>query len=288
MAVKVAYKHGTKQAYLSLAERNPYALYWCTDTRELFKGNDLFTDGVRTVDSYVDLPGLTAAADGVLHICLDTGNGYILNTDRTGWQSVFYGVDNETIGINESGLMEVKQIPIQSVTGLETKLAAIEQSVVAGAPIASADTLGIVKASGEIAVSDDGTMSVVEITQSKVAGLETRLDNIEAAAVGGIHYKGSVLTTNDLPTNPEQGDLYEVKADNSEWCWNSTEWFEYGNASGLKPLARCEVNQSQFEILDSILNIKSLDASLVNFKDQDLKSALDEVIAAISWEEFGI
>ena len=47
MAVKVRYKQGTKQQYLALPERLSNALYWCTDTRELFKGDQLYSDGVR-------------------------------------------------------------------------------------------------------------------------------------------------------------------------------------------------------------------------------------------------
>ena len=127
MAVSVAYKYGTKQTYLGLAERNPYALYWCTDTRELYKGDDLYSDGVRFAESYAALPEYTVAADGILYICKDTGNGYVLNETRDGWTQVVYGLDNATVGLNESGLLTVKQIPITSVTGLESRLEDLEQ-----------------------------------------------------------------------------------------------------------------------------------------------------------------
>lgn len=285
MAVKVAYKHGTKQTYLSLTERSPYALYWCTDTKELFKGDDLYSDGVRIVESYAGLPAFEIAADGILYVCKDTGNGYVLNDTRDGWMQVIYSADNETIGINEDGFIAVKKIPIATVDGLEDRLTNIEQSVVAGAPIATNDTAGIVKASEEIAVAEDGTMSLVSIPQSKVSGLEERLNNIEAAAVGGVHYKGSVQTFEDLPEDPEQGDLYEVKSDNSEWCWNGEEWFEYGSASGLKPIARCDINEEQFEIAEDVLNIKSVDSSIVTYGEQSIKQALDDTIASITWED---
>ena len=285
MAVKVSYKHGTKQTYLNLAERSPYALYWCEDTRELFKGDELYSDGVRITDSYSNLPEFTKAADGILYVCTDTGNGYVLNTERNGWIPVFYGIDNETIALNENGLMAVKQVPINSVNGLEDRLSEIEKSIVAGAPIASADIAGIVKASDEIAVSEDGTMTLVAVQQSKVTGLEERLGNIEAAAVGGIHYKGSVPSYGDLPQSAEQGDLYEVELDNSEWCWNGEKWFEYGKTTNLSPIATAEINPKQFIIQENTLSMIGLESRLVQHRGKTLDQILDEVSGAIIWEE---
>lgn len=285
MAVKVSYKHGTKQTYLSLAERSPYSLYWCTDTKELFKGDDLYSDGVRTVESYVRLPAFEIAADGILYVCKDSGNGYVLNDTRDGWMQVIYSVDNETIGISENGFIVVKKVPIAAVDGLEARLSSIEQSIVSGAPIATTNVAGIVKASDEISVAEDGAMSVVAIPQSKVDGLEDRLSDIEAASVGGVHYKGSVPTFEDLPQDPSQGDLYEIEADNSEWCWNGEEWFEYGSASGLKPIARCDIDEAQFEISEDVLSIKSVDSSIVTYGEQSVQQALDDTIASITWED---
>lgn len=288
MAVKVLYKHGTKQTYLGLAERSPNALYWCTDTKELFKGDDLYSDGVRLVESYAGLPAFETAADGILYVCKDNGNGYVLDEARSAWIQVIFAVDNETIEVNENGLIAVKQVPIGSVDGLETRLAAIEGSVVAGAPIASNETAGIVKASAEVAVAEDGAMSIVSITQSKVDGLESRLDSIEAAAVGGVHYKGSVPTFDNLPIDATQGDLYEVEEDGSEWCWNGEEWFEYGSASGLKPIARCDINEQQFEISGSVLNIKAVDSNIVLYGEQSVKKTIDDIVATITWEDMDI
>ena len=179
MAVKVSYKYGKKQTYLSLAERNPYALYFCTDTKELFKGDDLYSDGLRTVPNYDSLPAFSEAADGILYLCKDTGNGYVLNESRDDWDIVVRGIDNETIGVNQQGLMAVKIIPITSVNGLEERLTAIEESVVAGAPIATEETPGLVKASTEIAVAQDGTMSISSVSQEKVLGLSEKLSSIE-------------------------------------------------------------------------------------------------------------
>ena len=103
----VSYKYGTKATYLGLVSRDPYALYWCTDTKELYKGDDLFTDGLRFVNSKAELPEYTVAADGIIYFCTDTGAGYVLNPERNGWTNVIYGVDGTTIEINEDGLLQV-------------------------------------------------------------------------------------------------------------------------------------------------------------------------------------
>lgn len=63
-----------------------------------------------------------------------------------------------------------------------------------------------------------------------VPTIEERLASVEGAVVGGVHYKGSVPTVEDLPANAAQGDMYEVEADGSEWVFNGEKWFEYGTA----------------------------------------------------------
>lgn len=103
----VSYKQGTKAQYLGLVSRDPYALYWCTDTKELFKGDDLYTDGLRVVNDKGSLPSFEVAAEGKVYFCSDTGSAFVLNSTRDNWVQVLAGVDGTTIRINESGLLEV-------------------------------------------------------------------------------------------------------------------------------------------------------------------------------------
>lgn len=103
----VSYKQGTKAQYLGLVSCDPYALYWCTDTKELFKGDDLYTDGLRVVSNKASLPSFEVAAEGKVYFCSDTGSAFVLNTTRNDWIQVLAGVDGTTIRINESGLLEV-------------------------------------------------------------------------------------------------------------------------------------------------------------------------------------
>lgn len=277
MAVKVLYKKGLKETYLGLKERSANALYFCTDSKELYKGDDLYTDGLRIVDSYEALPVLTAAADGKLYFCEDTGNGYVLNAARDGWTPVFYGFDGETIGLNDNGLLSVKAVPIDSVTGLADELERIEKEVVAGG----------VKPGPEFELGEDGSLELKAVEISKITGLEERLTAIEQEAVGGVHYKGSVATVDDLPKDAKQGDLYEVKEDNSEWCWNGEQWFEYGSAKAveLKPIAQADLNKSQFSIDDGVLNIIGLDSDKVLHRGKSLMDLLDEMNKSMMWED---
>lgn len=125
MAEKVIYKQGTKATYLGLSEHISSALYFCTDTRELFKGDDLYSDGLRLVGSCDVLPSFTVAADGILYFCEDNGCGYVLNATRNGWLPVIHGVDDETIAVNESGALVVKAVPASNVSGLDEHITAI-------------------------------------------------------------------------------------------------------------------------------------------------------------------
>lgn len=228
MAKKVSYVQGKKSSYLALTSRSSSSLYFCTDTKELFKGDDLYSDGLRIVSGYDALPELSIAAEGILYFCEDNGNGYVLNTSRDSWIPVIHGVDNETIHINSDGLMSVKSVPISVVNGLEERLVEIEQTA-SLVTIATKEVAGIVKASDEVTVDTDGTMKLAPVQIGKVVGLEERLANIEAAAVGGVHYRGSVATKEDLPGNAMQGDLYECIDTGVEYCWNGEKWFEYGS-----------------------------------------------------------
>ena len=219
MAAKVSYKQGTKQTYLNLETRLSNALYFCTDTKELFKGDDLYSDGLRIVKSYAALPEFASAADGILYFCADSGSGYVLNEERNAWLQVIHGVDNETIGISAEGFMQIKAVPIAAVSGLEARLAAVEN-----------------------------------------------------AAVGGIHYCGAVDDISGLPADASQGDLYEVRSDNSEWCFNGETWFEYGKTTNidLTPYATKEEVESVARLVAYEISSKP-EGALVNYSDEEIR-----------------
>lgn len=263
---KVLYRQGTKATYLGLISRDPNALYFCTDTKELFRGDDLYSDGIRLVGSFDMLPPLSLAADGVLYFCKDNGCGYVLNEDRNEWLPVVHGVDNVTIGLNDNGLLSVKSVSIDAVSGLDEKLTEIEEHII---------TVGnSLKPSDEFVVSEDGIMSIQAIEQHKIVGLDSRLQSIEQSIVGGIRYCGAVDTFDDLPTNASIGHLYEVYADNSEWCWNGEKWFEYGKTVDVPSMSdiideiRSVVKSVNYEITNKPIG------TLVNYTDDEIRIML--------------
>lgn len=291
MATKVRYKQGTKATYLGLSEHLSTALYFCTDTRELFKGDELYTDGLRVVANYDALPAFSVAADGILYFCEDNGCGYVLNQTRNGWIPVVHGVDNETLEIGENGMTRVRAVPVSKVTDFESAVETIVDRKVGdlNPSIATVEKAGIVKPGPDFTIAEDGTLGLAEIAIEKVAGLSDRLANIEMAQVGGVHYRGNVPTVDDLPTDAQQGDLYEVIADNSEWCWNGEKWFDYGKTTNFSPLATAEVDAEQFEIdEDKILRLIGVDSALVNYRGDSLRAVLDALSQSCSWEDMGV
>lgn len=93
-----------------------------------------------------------------------------------------------------------------------------------------------------IAVNSDGLFATVDLQP-----IEQRLTEVEKQAVGGIRYRGSVPTVEDLPSDAIQGDLYEVEVDGSEWCYNGEKWFEYGNVH-FQPIAGVGISVNGNEI----------------------------------------
>lgn len=269
---KVRYVQGKKASYLALGSYDPLALYFCTDTNELFKGDQLYSDGVRIVLNFESLPAFSMAADGILYFCKDNGCGYVLNEERNGWIVAIHGVDNETIGLSDSGLLAVKSVPIGSVANLENELKRIESVALAGGSIATVDKAGIIKPGNEFAVAADGTLSIASVGIDKIVDLAERLSAVEQAVVGGVRYRGGVATYEDLPADAVEGDLYEVYADNSEWCFNGEKWFEYGKTTDIDLSAYAEKEEVRrtAKMVDYEISHKP-DGTLVNYSDNEIR-----------------
>jgi hypothetical protein len=89
--MNVRFFGGTRKQYDGLATpRNPMGLYFCADTRELFWGDKLLTDGTRIVATEAERPSLAQAADGITYFVEETRNGYVISPDRTKWIQVIH------------------------------------------------------------------------------------------------------------------------------------------------------------------------------------------------------
>lgn len=137
-------------------------------------------------------------------------------------------------------------------------------------------TIGIQlsKVEGNIlTIKDDGLFAKVEtMPLESVIGLKERLEAVEQAVVGGVHYRGAVDTYDDLPVDAAEGDLYEVREDASEWCFNGEKWFEYGKT--------VDIDLSGFAGKDEVRSIAKLVnyevshkpyGALVNYADEEIR-----------------
>jgi hypothetical protein len=90
MAKNVRFIQTTKEKWLKRDTYDSTALYFCEDTGELFKGNVLFTEGVKIVDTRDNLPSFECAADGVVYYVADTKAGFMLSPARDAWLQTIY------------------------------------------------------------------------------------------------------------------------------------------------------------------------------------------------------
>lgn len=95
--MNVRFFGGHKEEYVSIPKHNPIGLYFCADTRELFWGDWLLSDGIRIVPTYDDLPSISdnKAAEGVIYFVESTRNGYVLPSGRSEWLQVIYAPSSQ-------------------------------------------------------------------------------------------------------------------------------------------------------------------------------------------------
>lgn len=88
-----------KQKWIYRVENDtcdPTALYFCTDTGELFKGSTSFTAGIRIVDKLPELPNSAGlVADNTLYYCIEDKKLYLISTDRSEWIEITSGTSHD-------------------------------------------------------------------------------------------------------------------------------------------------------------------------------------------------
>ena len=197
-----------RSTFDTLKTKEDNALYWIEETQELYKGDKLFGIGALATEQ---VTGLLSSED--------------------------YKKLQELI---KAG-------------------AAINLSPVDGSIVIADKKIGVGLSTVEgnmLTIKEDGLFVSVDTKpiENGLVAVEGRLDLVEKdiaeikeSLVGGSHYRGSVPTYDDLPANAKQGDLYEVSADGSEWCFNGNEWFEYGT-SHFVPVAGAGIAVNGSEI----------------------------------------
>ena len=111
----------TKSKYLNRETYDPNALYFCEDSSEIFKGDCVYTDGVRVVPTRDDLPSFECAADGVVYYITDTKSGFMLSPSRDSWLQTIYAPITNVEDIPEGEEYNVV-ITVGAVKDIEKKI----------------------------------------------------------------------------------------------------------------------------------------------------------------------
>ena len=216
--------YGTKANYSALANKDTDALYFCTDTRELFKGSALYSEPVRFAAT---LPSNAQAAQGVVYIV----NGEMKVWNGSAWQTIGGGAvktssdGNITASDTDGTLSSSKRI-------YDTIQAAVDDMATetwVGTQLASYATLASPALTGTPtaptvadATDDSGKIATTAFVQDVADAVKTELG-------GALHFKGTVATTADLPSSGNtEGDVYHVTAASAEYAWTT----KAGTASG--------------------------------------------------------
>lgn len=139
MARNVRFIRTTKEKWLNRDSYDPLALYFCEDTQEMCKGDQILTDGIRVVPTKADLPTLPFAADGIIYYIANTKSGYMMSPDRTEWLQTIYAPVEDVTTIPESEIYKtvttvgaVRDIENAIYTYIDQEIANVEVSGSAG------------------------------------------------------------------------------------------------------------------------------------------------------------
>ena len=126
--MNVRFFGGRKSEYVSIPKHNPIGLYFCADTRELFLGDKLLSDGLRVVPTFADLPSISEhkAAEGVIYFVAATKNGYVLPRGGYDWLQVIYApTSGEGADVDFSNYYtkaEVDEAILKAITNIEIEV----------------------------------------------------------------------------------------------------------------------------------------------------------------------
>lgn len=206
----VRFVRTTKEKQINRGTYDKNALYFCSDSQEMYRGDQLLTDGVRVVATYDNLPVFNIAADGILYFVEETKNGYVLNATRDGWLQVVYAPikglesipEGSTVATTET-VLEVREEILNNVYTKEQIDAmglggGVESITFAGTEMintngafsiekdAALDALGIVIPAGEenavLATETVVTEKVTEMSDELKAYIDEQIKNVEVTA----------------------------------------------------------------------------------------------------------
>ena len=209
--------YGTKANYTALSTKSADALYFCTDTFELYKGTDSYTKAVRVVDG-AELP--SNKIQGVV---------YILNT---GEACYWDGSQKQTLGLPKTTSIS------NASTDNEVSTGKAVYDFVSGsyAPLASPTFTGTPAAPTAASGTNTTQIATTAFVQAAIGAIPS-----------AFHFKGVVATVTALSdiVSPAEGDVYQVTATGGEYVYVLQgdpavgSWIELGTVvdlSGYAPL----------------------------------------------------
>ena len=232
--------YGTKANYLALATKDESALYFCTDTLEVFKGSSSFSQAARVVAAYPTTP-----AQGVVYILSGTGEASIYN----GSDWVVVARPNVTSG-TLSGKDTADTVPVSKVvydTVVAAQAAAMDYAddilraanLAQYAPLASPALTGTPTAPTAAAGTNTTQIATTEFVTTAVNAVSTAL-------ASAFKFKGSVDDEAALEaiTGMANGDVYQVlktaKGTNAEFAYDGEKWVELGTILDLSAYSTTE------------------------------------------------
>ncbi len=165
----------TKQKYLNRDVYDSTALYFCEDTGEMFKGEVLFTDGIRVVATRADLPECKCAADGVVYYITETRNGYTLSPDRTEWLQTIYAPVTDAYTVPESEVYNTVTT-VGAVRDIENAIYAyVDQEI---ADIEAGDGVEYISFAGVTMTEENGVFSIDKEAARQALGIYTDSESV--------------------------------------------------------------------------------------------------------------
>lgn len=207
--MNVRFFGGTKEQYLSLpSPHNPLGLYFCADTKELFWGDKLLSDGVRLVQTQAELPECLEAADGILYYINETHTGFMLSQDRTTWLQVIYAPVTDIHSVDENDLYSTVATA-GAVLDVETKIYKTLDERIANIEIdTSISGIKAISFAGiELNKTADGTFSIDRASARMALGINIPDGEHELATKDYVDNQIATIPQTDLSDYVKRTDL---------------------------------------------------------------------------------
>ena len=211
--MNVRFFAGTRAQYDRIVSPSDVALYFCTDTRELFLGSMLLTDGMRVVPTFADLPTPDKAADGVVYYVTETRNGYVVPHGGNTWLQTIYAPVADVTKVPESEVYNTVTT-VGAVRDIATEIYSEINSLdkrIANIEIGSSSTgvNAIYFAGKKLDAHDDGTYHIDRMCALRALGFVIPDDQEEFELVTKEYVDAQIkaITGVDLDDYAKKSDL---------------------------------------------------------------------------------